>query len=87
MGPNRAGQSVRAVLAVLAALAGLVGTVVVLVAAITPAGARAVGRTGGAARQTMLGVDDSILLGGVLIVLVLGVAIMVFGASRPRRHR
>ncbi len=81
---NRAVRTVRAALAV---LAGLVGTIAGLVAVMAPAGARGVRPTGAAARHTTLGVDDSMLLGGVLVVLVVGVAIMVLGASRPRRHR
>jgi hypothetical protein len=84
MSRNRAGRTVSAVLCV---LVGLGGAIIGLIVAMPAAGARGLRRAGGPAHESMLGVNDSVLLGGVLVVLVLGVAIMVIGASRPRRHR
>jgi hypothetical protein len=38
------------------------------------------------AQVALFGLDDSVLIGGVLVVLTLGVAVVVAGAGRPRRH-
>ncbi len=42
---------------------------------------------GATAQVALFGLDDSVLLGGVLVLLTLGVAVVVAGASRPRRQR
>jgi hypothetical protein len=58
-----------------------------LVSGLPQAGAHDAARSAHAARETLLGVDDTMLLGAMLGLLSAGVALMILGASRPRRHR
>jgi hypothetical protein len=81
MSRNRARRVLRGCLLVLLCLA------VSLASGLPQAGAHGAARSAHAARETLLGVDDTLLLGAMLGLLVAGVALMVIGAGRPRRHR